>query len=62
VHRSIEGWSEIGSGEGYRDTSRDRPVWSMQAARLIALLTRIVRDVCVAADLSQDALVAALEQ
>ena len=37
-------------------------VWRMQAARLIALLTRIVHDVCVAADLPQDALVAPLEQ
>jgi predicted RNA polymerase sigma factor len=34
----------------------------MQAARLITVLTRIVHDVCVAADLPQDALIAALEQ
>ena len=37
-------------------------VWRMESARLIASLTRIVRDVGVAEDLAQDALVAALEQ
>lgn len=37
-------------------------VWRMEAPRLIAALTRIVRDVGVAEDLAHDALVAALEQ
>jgi RNA polymerase sigma factor (sigma-70 family) len=37
-------------------------VWRMESARLIAGLTRIVRDISVAEDLAQDALVAALEQ
>jgi len=37
-------------------------VWRMEAPRLIAALTRTVRDVGVAEDLAQDALVAALEQ
>jgi RNA polymerase sigma factor (sigma-70 family) len=37
-------------------------VWRIESARLIAGLTRIVRDVGVAEDLAQDALVAALEQ
>lgn len=37
-------------------------VWRMEAARLIAGLTRVVRDVGLAEDLAQDALVAALEQ
>src|SRR4051812_49927321 len=37
-------------------------VWRIEAARLIAGLTRVVRDVSVAEDLAQDALVAALEQ
>ena len=37
-------------------------VWRIEAARLIAGLTRMVRDVAVAEDLAQDALVAALEQ
>jgi RNA polymerase sigma factor (sigma-70 family) len=37
-------------------------VWRIESARLIAGLTRIVRDVSVAEDLAQDALVAALEQ
>ena len=37
-------------------------VWRIESARLIASLTRIVRDVGVAEDLAQDALVAALQQ
>ena len=37
-------------------------VWRMESPRLIAALTRTVRDVGVAQDLAQDALVAALEQ
>jgi RNA polymerase sigma-70 factor (ECF subfamily) len=37
-------------------------VWRIESARLIAGLTRMVRDVAVAEDLAQDALVAALEQ
>ncbi len=37
-------------------------MWRIESARLIAGLTRIVRDVAVAEDLAQDALVAALEQ
>jgi RNA polymerase sigma-70 factor (ECF subfamily) len=37
-------------------------VWKIESPRLIAGLTRIVRDIGVAEDLAQDALVAALEQ
>jgi RNA polymerase sigma factor (sigma-70 family) len=37
-------------------------VWRIESARLIAGLTRVVRDVGIAEDLAQDALVAALEQ
>lgn len=37
-------------------------VWRIESARLIAGLTRIVRDVGIAEDLAQDALVAALEK
>jgi predicted RNA polymerase sigma factor len=37
-------------------------VWRIESPRLIAGLMRIVRDVGVAEDLAQDALVAALEQ
>jgi RNA polymerase sigma factor (sigma-70 family) len=37
-------------------------VWRMESPRLIASLTRIVRDVGLAEDLAQDALVAAIEQ
>ena len=37
-------------------------VWRIESARLIASLTRIVRDIGLAEELAQDALVAALEQ
>jgi len=37
-------------------------VWKIESARVIAGLTRIVRDVDVAEELAQDALVAALEK
>jgi RNA polymerase sigma factor (sigma-70 family) len=37
-------------------------IWRMESPRLIGALTRIVRDVGVAEDLAQDALVSALEQ
>ncbi|MFG2192736.1 RNA polymerase sigma factor [Streptomyces sp. NPDC048639] len=37
-------------------------VWRIESARLVAGLTRIVRDVGIAEELAQDALVAALEQ
>src|SRR5258706_16303505 len=37
-------------------------VWRIESARIIGGLTRIVRDVGVAEELAQDALVAALEQ
>ncbi len=37
-------------------------VWRIESARLIAGLTRLMRDVSLAEDLAQDALVAALEQ
>jgi predicted RNA polymerase sigma factor len=37
-------------------------VWSIESARLIASIARLVRDVGLAEELAQDALVAALEQ
>ena len=37
-------------------------VWRIEQAKLIAVLTRIVRDISLAEELAQDALVAALEQ
>src|SRR3954468_7736719 len=37
-------------------------VWRIESPKLIAALTRVVRDVGIAEDLAQDALVAALEQ
>jgi RNA polymerase sigma factor (sigma-70 family) len=49
-----------GSGAAVRRTIE--AVWRMEAARLIAGLVRLVRDVGLAEDLAQDALVAALEQ
>jgi RNA polymerase sigma factor (sigma-70 family) len=48
---------------GATDTQRAiDAVWRIESARLIAGLTRIVRDVGIAEDLAQDALVAAMEQ
>jgi RNA polymerase sigma-70 factor (ECF subfamily) len=47
----------------HRDVHRTiDAVWRIESARLIAGLTRIVRDVGLAEELAQDALVAALEQ
>jgi RNA polymerase sigma-70 factor (ECF subfamily) len=37
-------------------------VWRIESPKLVAALTRMVRDIGVAEDLAQDALVAALEQ
>jgi RNA polymerase sigma factor (sigma-70 family) len=56
THTSIKGSSK-GSINGAIDA-----VWRIESPRLIAGLARIVRDVGVAEDLAQDALVAALEQ
>jgi RNA polymerase sigma-70 factor, ECF subfamily len=45
------------------DTNRAiEAVWRIESARLIAGLTRMVRDVGLAEDLAQDALVVALER
>jgi len=49
----------VGAAETHRAIEA---VWRIESARLIAGLTRIVRDVGVAEELAQDALVAALEQ
>src|SRR5215212_1290927 len=49
--------------DAHSDTHRAiDAVWRIESAKLIAGLTRMVRDVGVAEDLAQDALVAALEQ
>ncbi len=45
-----------------RETPAIEAVWRIESPVLIAGLTRIVRDVGVAEDLAQDALVIALEQ
>ncbi|HEY7089134.1 MAG TPA: sigma-70 family RNA polymerase sigma factor, partial [Tepidisphaeraceae bacterium] len=48
---------------GTTDTHRAvEAAWKIEAPRLIAALTRMVRDVGMAEDLAQDALVAAMEQ
>jgi len=47
----------------HRDTHRTiDAVWRIESPRLIAGLARMVRDVGLAEDLAQDALVAALER
>jgi RNA polymerase sigma factor (sigma-70 family) len=47
----------------HEDTHRTvEAVWRIESPKLIAVLTRMLRDVCVAEELAQDALVAALEQ
>ena len=51
------------SGMATTDVNRTiEAVWRIESARLIAGLARIVRDVGLAEDLAQEALVAALEQ
>ena len=52
----------IGCRDGIRYTSRDRRSLEIESAKLFAGLARIVRDVGIAEDLAQDALVAALER
>jgi RNA polymerase sigma-70 factor (ECF subfamily) len=53
----------VGAAETHSETHRAiEAVWKIESARVIAGLTRIVRDVGVAEELAQDALVAALEQ
>jgi len=61
LHRRSED-GLIGSRDGYRYPSRDRRSWRIEAPRLIAGLARIVRDVGLAEELAQDALVAALKR
>src|ERR1700739_1379028 len=53
------GWMGVTSPMTHRAIDA---VWRIESARIIAGLTRIVRDVGVAEELAQDALVAALEQ
>jgi RNA polymerase sigma-70 factor (ECF subfamily) len=50
------------SSETSETHSAIHAVWSIESARLIASLARLVRDVGLAEELAQDALVAALEQ
>jgi RNA polymerase sigma factor (sigma-70 family) len=52
----------IGSVAATETHSAIEAVWRIESARIIAGLTRIVRDVSVAEELAQDALVAALEK
>ena len=52
-------WFLMATGDTHRVVES---IWRMESARIIAGLTRIVRDVGLAEELAQDALVAALEQ
>ena len=52
-------WFLMATGDTHRAIES---VWRIESARIIAGLTRIVRDVGLAEELAQDALVAALEQ
>ena len=52
--------SERGSTESTQDTIQR--VWRDESARLVGALTRMTRDLALAEDLAQDALVAALQQ
>ena len=55
--------SDTSSPPGTADTHRAiEAVWRIESARLIAGIARVVRDVGIAEELAQDALVAALEQ
>lgn len=55
--------SDTSSPPGTADTHRAiEAVWRIESARLIAGIARVVRDVGLAEELAQDALVAALEQ
>ncbi|MHC1562057.1 sigma-70 family RNA polymerase sigma factor [Actinomycetospora sp. C-140] len=49
-------------GGGEESRARVDAVWKLEAARVVAALTRMVHDVGLAEELAQDALVAALEQ
>ena len=51
-----------GQREGDDVAEAVRAAWRAESARLVGALTRVTRDVELAADLAQDALVAALEQ
>jgi RNA polymerase sigma-70 factor, ECF subfamily len=52
-------WFLMATGDTHRVVES---IWRMESARIIAGLTRIVRDLGLAEELAQDALVAALEQ
>jgi RNA polymerase sigma-70 factor, ECF subfamily len=55
----VVGFDAVTSSETHRTVEA---VWRIESARLVASLARLVRDVGVAEELAQDALVAALEQ
>jgi RNA polymerase sigma factor (sigma-70 family) len=57
-----EGGALIGTVAASATHDAIRAVWSIESARLIAGLARIVRDVGLAEELAQDALLAAVEQ
>ena len=55
-------WLLVGRRDGYRHHRAIDAVFRIEQAKLIAGLTRMVRDIGLAEELAQDALVAALEQ
>jgi len=61
LRRRFDG-AVIGSRDGYRDTSRDPCGLAHRTGQLIAGLARMVRDVGMAEELAQEALVVALER
>jgi len=56
---SVRGGAAAAASDAHRAIDA---IWRIESARLIAALTRMVRDVGLAEDLAQDALVAALER
>src|SRR5579862_3764934 len=62
-HRGARTWTVLSMTADRASVQRTiQAVWQMDSAKIIAKLARIVRDVGVAEELAQDALVVALEQ
>ena len=62
IQQPADGGRRVSSSVTARPTARSTPSGASSRARLIAGLARMVRDVGLAEELAQDALVAALEQ
>src|SRR4051812_8940513 len=59
---AVMGSATVSEPQGTAAARAVEAVWRIESARLIAGLTRMVRDLGLAEELAQDALVAALEQ